>query len=39
MRDATGRDGATAGVATRAEQGFWGRFWEFLRNSLGGVCV
>ena len=39
MRDVTGREVGTAGVATRVERGFWARFWESLRNSLGGVCV
>ncbi len=39
MRDTTGREVATVGVMTRAGQGFWARFWEGLRNSLGGVCV
>ena len=39
MRDASEREVAAAGVATRTEYGFWARFWEGLRNSLGGVCV
>ena len=39
MRDATGRDGSTVDVRTRVEQGFWARFWEGLRNSLGCMCV
>lgn len=39
MGDAIERNGVTSGVATRAVQGFWARFWDGLRNSLGGVCV
>jgi len=39
MRHASERGGATAGTANRTGRGFWVRFWEGLRNSLGGVCV
>jgi hypothetical protein len=24
---------------TGAKRGFWARFWESLRNSLGGACL
>ncbi len=39
MRDATGQEAATVSAAARVERGFWARFWEGLRNSLGSVCV
>ena len=39
MGNTTGPNVATVSAETRVEGGFWARFWEVLRNSLGGVCI
>jgi hypothetical protein len=38
MRHNIEQTGTTAGKVPGAKRGFWARFWESLRDSLGSVC-
>lgn len=39
MGNTTGPNGTTVSAEARIERGFWARFWEVLRNSLGSACI
>lgn len=38
MEYTTQQNTAPASAEAQVGQGFWARFWEVLRSSLGGVC-
>ena len=39
MGNTTEPNVATVSAETRVERGFWARFWDALRNSLGGAYI